>query len=217
MNMHWLTYLVPRVVVKTGSPYNREIRVLMESGKYKLLVNGARESGAYIEGLWRTAFRSFAMTSSTGVKNILVFGIAGGTVIHLLAKLYPAAAITGVDIDAVMIGIGEKYFGLSKVPHLTCVCIDAQEYVKTYKGVGFDLVIIDVFIGPDIPDFVLSEDFQKKVRRMMRKNGSLVINYLREPGYEKKAMELSDLLGSIYTKVVSVDTHNNRFFLANSL
>lgn len=215
--MNWLSYIFPQIIVKTSSPYNRDIRVLMESGKHKLLANGARESGAYIERLWRTAFRSFRLTPSAGVKNILVFGIAGGTVIHMLARLYPAAAVTGVDIDAVMIDIGKSYFGLSGVHNLTCVCADAEVYAKTYKGAAFDLVIIDVFIGPDIPDFVLNADFQKKVRRMLRKDGSLVINYLREPGYEEKALELSGMLNSIYSKVVSTDTYNNRFFLANSL
>ena len=30
--MHWLTYIFPRTVLKTSSQYNRDIRVVEESG-----------------------------------------------------------------------------------------------------------------------------------------------------------------------------------------
>jgi len=87
--MSVLSYIVPRVIYKTGSRYNRKIWVVEEAGKNKLLVNGARESGPYIEGLWRYALRELLVDSSRLVQNILVLGVAGGTVIHLLHALYP--------------------------------------------------------------------------------------------------------------------------------
>lgn len=215
--MKWLTYIIPRIVLKTGSGYNRDIRVLMESGKYKLLVNGARESGVWVKGLWQVALRSFQIKTDPRVKNILVFGIAGGTVIHMLSELYPAANIIGVDIDAVMIGVGKSYFGLSAIPHLTCVCRDAVSFAEKYKGRAFDMVVLDVYIGPDVPDFVLSAGFQIKVHHMINKGGKLIINYLRRPGYESRAVALRKVLRSLYSRVISTDMQSNRFFLANSL
>ena len=217
MCMSWLSYIFPRTIARLSSPFNRSIRINEENGKYKLLANGARESGAYIEGLWQFAFERLQFPGNRKMRRILVLGTAGGTVIHMLHALFPQARITGVDIDEVMISVGKKYFALDKVPGLRLVCEDAVKFVKQYTGSRFDLIITDIFVGPDVPDFVTSPDYQRRVKKLLSGNGLTMINYLRQPGYEKRALALYDVLNSIYSYVVFADTHNNRFFLANSL
>jgi len=143
-----------------------------------------------------------------------VLGTAGGTVIHLLRELFPQSQITGVDIDEVMISVGKKYFGLSEVQNLKLICEDAKVFVKQYTGNRYDLVVTDIFVGPDVPDFVVSIDFQRGVKKILDKKGVTIINYLRQPGYEKKAPKLFTVLTSLYAKVSSADRNNNRFFLA---
>lgn len=209
--MNWLSYIYPQTVFRTSSRYNRDIRINEENGKLKLLVNGARESGEYIKGLWVHAFSRFALPE--GVKHILVLGIAGGTVIQMFHNRYTRAKIVGVDIDQTMIDIGKRYFGLDTISNLRCICADAKEFVEQTNN-RFDVVVIDLFIGPDVPDFVISLPFQRKIRRMLTKNGRVVVNYLRQPGYEEKAIKIEELLGDIYGDVETVDRYNNRFFCA---
>src|SRR3990167_7141257 len=103
--MSWLSYFYPQTVGRFTSFYNKDIRVVEEQGRYKILVNGSRQSGPYIEMLWRKALSSFSITKNLPVKRILVLGVAGGNLIHLLRKMYPSASIVGVDIDQVMIDI----------------------------------------------------------------------------------------------------------------
>ena len=143
-----------------------------------------------------------------------MLGIAGGTVIHMLHTLYPEAVITGVDIDPVIIGIGKTYFGLGAMPGFRVVRSDAGRYVARTPAGTFDCVVIDVFIGPDVPEFVLSPLFQRNVKKLLTPKGFVLINYLRQPGYETRAVMLLSLLQSMYKKVVSDDIYNNRFFLA---
>ena len=212
--MHWLSYLFPITIFKTSSPYNKDIRILEESGMYKLLCNGARESGAYIALLWQHAFRSFRITPERRVKRILVLGIAGGTVIHMLHEVYPEARITGVDIDAVIIDVGKKYFGLGKLDKFRTICRDAAEYVAAGKHEEFDCIVVDIFTGPDVPDFVLAESFERNVKKMLAPGGHVLINYLRQAGYENKAHKLHTLLQTLYKYVHVDDIYNNRFFLA---
>ncbi|HLD24807.1 MAG TPA: fused MFS/spermidine synthase [Patescibacteria group bacterium] len=209
--MNWLSYLSPQTVLRTSSRYNRDIRINEERGRQKLLVNGARESGEYIEGLWKFAFSRFHLPKQA--KNVLILGVAGGTVIRMLSQLYPKARITGVDIDEVMINIGKTYFGLNDISQATLVCDDAKNFITKTKE-RFDAVIVDVFIGPDVPDFVLTEDFQKNVKNILSKTGGVMINYLRQPGYEEKATKLEHVLQNLYDEVRSVDRYNNRFFYA---
>ena len=203
--MTWLSLLFPQTILRTSSPYNRDIRINEERGRFKLLVNGARESGENIEGLWKFAFGRLSI--SKHVKSILVLGVAGGTVIHLFHEMFPQASIVGVDIDPVMIDIGKKYFGLGDIPELRLIAQDALEFVN--RDGHYDLVVVDLFIGPEVPDFVISTAFEQKVRRLC---GLLLINYLRQPGYEEKVKKLEGLLKKLYAQVVTVDRYNNRFF-----
>lgn len=212
--MNWLSYIFPKTIARLSSPYNRDIRINLESNRYKLLVNGARESGAYIEGLWRFAFDTLGI-SLHPAKNILVLGVAGGTAIHLLHAMYPASQIIGVDIDQVMIDVGRKYFGLGNLPSLHLIRNDAGAFVTSYKGHRFDIIIVDLFIGPDVPDVVLSSAFQQNIQSCLTKDGRVMINYLKEPGYEKKALVLQKVLRRFYRNVTFVDRYNNRFFLAS--
>lgn len=206
---------MPQTVLRTRSRFNRDIRVNLERGEYKLLVNGARESGEYIRKLWEYAFDTFDYPGTFSPKHIVVFGLAGGTVVHMLRAIHPQAVIIGVDIDRKMIDIGKKYFGLADISDLRYVHADARSYVKSHKGTQFDCAVIDLFVGPDIPDFVVSEQFQNDVRRIVAKDGRVMVNFLREPGYEKKADMLCAILSSVYPVVTSCDRYNNRFFLAH--
>lgn len=212
--MRWLSYLVPQTVAIVSSPYNALIRINLESGQYKLLVNGARESGQYIRELWKHAFSTLGMPISRPMKKILVLGVAGGTVIHMLHDMYPEANITGVDIDQVMIDVGKKYFGLGDIKNLHCVRDDAKVFIRSYKGKPFDLIVIDIFIGPDVPDFVTSLSFESTVKKILSKQGRTIINYLQQPGYEEKAPKLKKILRTLYKTVRHVNRFNNRFFLA---
>lgn len=213
--MNWLTYIIPRLVFRTKSPYNRDIRVIEESGKNKLLVNGSSESGEFVRRLWSSAFLALGVGEThTKVSRILVLGVAGGTVIHMLRRLYPQAAVVGVDIDKTMIGIGKKFFGLGTVHSLKLVCDDAKHYVKMYKGDPFDCIVADVFIGSDSPSFLERADFHTQIKRMLTRHGYLLVNYAFRIGAEDVSLELRTALSALYPVVRQHTTRYNRFFLA---
>ena len=213
--MSWTTYIVPRVVAKFSSPFNRDIRILEEKGKRKLLVNGSRQSGEYIRELWQYAFCTFGVIPSPDVKNILVLGIAGGNVIHLLHAIYPDATITGVDIDKRMINIGKKYFGLEALNGLTCTVGDAKNFVKNaaIKKKQWDMIVVDIFIGAQIPDFIQDPSFLSDLKHMIKPQGNIIINYLREYQYLELSEQLRIQLEKIFRSVSETDINFNRFFM----
>ncbi len=207
----WVKKLFPETIARFSTKYNHDIRVVKERGTHKLLVNGSRQSGEYIERLWQHAFSEFGIIPAPGIRSILVLGVAGGTVIHLLRAIYPDASIHGVDIDAKMIEIGKKHFGLGYVPKLTMVTSDANLFVKTQKR-QWDMIVVDLFVGATIPPFVGDDAFLKDIKRLLVPHGKLVINYLYELEYKK----LSDLffvkLQSNFPHVRDVKIYYNRFF-----
>lgn len=177
------------------------------------MVNGIHQSSEYIRGFWTYAVEHLHVASISPHNQILILGVAGGTIIHILSKKFPKAVLTGVDIDAVMIEMGKKYFGLEEMRNLSFVCADARSYVgKTKKK--FDLVVVDIYIARDLPDFLLDQVFLKNIRSILAPRGYVLINYLRDGEYEKKAYILEKKLRNIFKIVHHTNYLNNRFFLA---
>lgn len=214
--MSWQSFIFPRTKLITSSKYNPLIRVNEEYGQYKLLVNGSRQSGMYIQKLWREALKNLAITPDLPIHSILVLGVAGGTVIHELHELYPQARITGVDIDEVMLQIGKKYFRLDKIPRLSLKNANAEEFISkaVYVKEKYDLIVIDLFIGRNIPDFVAQKEFLQKIKTLISPSGTLLINYLRELAYAEKSEELLFTLKSLFSVVRDTKIARNRFFVA---
>ncbi len=201
------SYLIPRTVARYSTPYNKDIRILEEKGHYKLLVNGARQSGEFIRFLWQEAFAALGVIPEPKIRKILVLGVAGGTVITLLHAMYPEAVITDVDIDEKMIEIGKKYFGLSTYK---LVVADAGDFVR--RPGRWDMIVVDLFVGAAIPPFVGEDPFLNHIARILSPGGTLLVNYLYELEYKRLSDIFRTKLQKIFPRVSDTKIHYNRFF-----
>ncbi len=212
--MSWLSYLLPRTFLKTSSIYNDDIRVIEDAGALRLLVNGSRQSDPSISALWREAIKKFDVSSHAEVDDLLVLGVGGGTVISLLTGLFPAVRVTAVDIDPAILSIAKTFFHLDTLPQVKLVCADARKFVHVPKAHSYDMVVVDLFIGRIIPEFVSSPAWYRRIRRLLRPGGLLLINYLQEAGYGKKSSRLKTELRRQFSIVRDLPAGNNRFFMA---
>lgn len=216
--MSFILSLYPQTVLRKSSHHNADIRVIREWVGYKLLVNGSPQSGSYIRMLWSRAIRKFRIDRIQHVDSILVLGVGGGTVIEMLAKHFPNASITAIEIDQVIIRIAKQYFEIDKHPNVHLVRADANAYVRELarKKKVFDLVIVDVFIGPKIPEFVSLPTFLNLLQAITQTHGCVLINYLRELEYQEKSDALIVRLRALWRYVEDMKLYNNRFFLART-
>lgn len=198
---------------RDSSEYNKDIRVIIESGKKKLLVNGIQQSGPKIDGFWNFAFANVPLPQKDAVSSILVLGVGGGTVIRKLRHYYPKAKIVGVDIDKAIVEISQSHFGLSNVDRLRLNISDAKVYVAKTKQ-KFDFVIIDLYIGRDIPAFESSEVFIRNLKRILRPGGHVLFNYLHDGQYRLWAARLGKRLKSVFSQVATAELPYNLFFMA---
>lgn len=204
----------PKILFQTSSRYNPDIRVVREWGGNKLLVNGSRQSGPYIRTLWQRAFRACNLRTPQDIRSILVLGLGGGTVIELLSGRYPRADITAVDIDQTIIDIAKQYFQIDTISRLRMLRKDASKYIHTTRH--FDMIIVDLFIGREIPSFVSSVSFYRNLKKMLRRSGVLMLNFLRELEYQKKADALLLRLKRTFPEVDDFPIANNRFFFCHT-
>jgi spermidine synthase len=84
-----------------------------------------------------------AFLINTPPKNILLLGLGGGTLVHLIRLFFPSAHITCVDIDKEHIKIAKRFFKIPK-HNVTVIKGDAYSVLKASKQ-DYDWIIDDVF------------------------------------------------------------------------
>ena len=146
-------------------------------GEIRLIVDGAVQSVAVPadetpHGYWR------ALLPVRRPASVLILGLGGGTVVHLLRRLWSPISITGVDNDAQVLVLARRHFGLEG-ENTTIVEADAREYVRGCRQ-RFDLVIVDLFQGEEIAGFVGQREFIRRARSLVSAGGTLVWNLHRD-------------------------------------
>ena len=104
-------------------------------------------------------------------ENVLILGYGFGTVAELIRRVWGAdVAITGVD----QLAVDARYLEYKLLTQ------DAYDYVRECTdGVikkRYDYVVIDLFNGKLVPEFVFEVDFAKRIREMTKR--LLAINVL---------------------------------------
>jgi spermidine synthase len=163
------------------------------SGYTTLFVDGLIQSGVIMESVWRHALKSF-LPKSVHPQSVLLLGLAGGSSARLINRYFPHAQITAVEIDPQMVEIGRKHFHLSKVKNLRIHLQPAEKYIaKLNPRTHFDLVLVDCFVGPIIPDVFFEDIFWRKIKQNCR---FVFLNRL----YYKEEIRRTDQILSKLTK-----------------
>jgi len=80
---------------------------------------------------------------NTPPKRILLLGLGGGTLVHLIRQFFPLAHMTCIELDKQHIAISKKWFKLPK-KNVTLIEGDAYEFMRTTTN-SFDWIVDDVF------------------------------------------------------------------------
>lgn len=79
----------------------------------------------------------------TPPKDILLLGLGGGTLVHLIRRFFPDAHMTCIELDKQHINIAKKWFKLPK-ENVTLIEGDAYDFMQTTRD-SFDWIVDDVF------------------------------------------------------------------------
>ncbi|MBI2008549.1 hypothetical protein HYS82_02735 [Candidatus Amesbacteria bacterium] len=196
----------PKVIEEFDSKYSGKIRVMQAWG-YKYVSTGYwTQSGGIIKEVWAPAFKKIHAPKNT---SWLILGLATGTI----AKMIPRPAkIIGVEIDPVMLAIGKKYFDLAKIPDLEIVQLDAKRYTQNTKN-HFDYILVDLYCVDQLPEFVYSRKFIKKIKTIGR---TTVFNHLfHTPDRKKAAEELLGIVKQYYSHIIMLRSLTNLLIICS--
>jgi spermidine synthase len=209
----FVSCIFSRTLEVSHSPVNDQISVV-DSGMDKTLrVNGITQSGGYVEKLLRKSVAVLADAHKEDVRNILLLGVGGGTILPLLQTQYPSARIDAVDRDPEILRLGRKYFGLNTYQKISFLVADAREYVL-HPGaqLKYGLVIVDLYIGNDVPVFATQAPFLRNVKNTVRDNGMMMMNYFSFRNQPEKSKILQNRLSEIYSHVAEKHILKNIFY-----
>lgn len=179
--------------------------VVRRSGGLELRVDGTfasfyRPDTPLTGSVWDALAAPLLALPPAQRRRVLVVGLGGGSAARLVRALAPRARIVGVEIDAEVVALARRWFGLGELG-IEVVQADAADYLARCRR-RFDAVLEDVFVGPGRavrkPDWMLEHGLANAAARVAR-GGVLASNALDE------APAVARVLGSLFPRCVRID------------
>jgi spermidine synthase len=214
MVQKFLSYFIPISIKKFNSEISKSLEVTWNNGELVLDSKNTNYSYGSLQRILRKGLKYIGFERIKNFENILVLGVAGGSVIKTLVdEVKFSGKITGVEIDTKVVEIANNYFGLNKIPNCKIVVDDAFEFVLKTKE-KYDLIIIDVFQDTTMPNFLFEDFFINRINFLLNINGFILFNTMvitkndevRNQLYKTKFDKNYSL--RMYPKV---ETHNELF------
>ena len=208
-----VTVLGQKILDEKDSPINGHIVVVKNAGLgVYIQVEGLTQSGSVVYDIWNTVLKKVRKEKSV-VDDCLVLGLGGGSAAKLVRKYWKNASIVGVDIDPVFVEFGEKYMGLDRVGADIRIQ-DGIEFIKENKK-KYDLILVDMYVGYEVPESFTKPSFIKDIKDMLNKNGLAVFNRLYFDDKRKLAEQFYNKLEKEFEKVECFYPEANVMFICS--
>jgi len=209
-----VTKPVPGLVSETESFFNF-IQVVDDSNGWRLLTvnEGQAYQSAYRSdrvltgGIWDLFLIAPQFASSEPPKNVLLIGLAAGTIAREYTQVYPNIPIDGVELDPAIIAAGQKYFAMTQ-PNLRAIAADGRSYLERRAGV-YDVIAVDAYRQPYIPFHLTTVEFFSAVRDHLTPRGVVALNAARTRNDYRLVNALAATMRQVFPRVYLVDHPNN--------
>ena len=211
------SYLLPLNIFQQKSEISHSLEITWANGQLVLDSKNTNYSYGSLQRILRMGLKRIGFETIKSMSNILVLGVAGGSVIKTLVdEIDFKGKITGVEIDSKIIEIANQYFKLNEITNLEIVIDDAFEFVLKTKST-YDLIIIDVFQDTIMPNFLFETFFTNRIGMLLNSKGFLLFNTMclsneHEIRNEKYSSNFPEKQFSIQ-KMKRVEQHNEIFII----
>jgi spermidine synthase len=218
---------------KTTSDTHYEIRTAGHSRR--LYTNGVCHSQHHPKrthsgGMWSLLMLPAFFRSPARVRRVLVLGVGGGSVIHLLQRFVAPVEIIGIELNRIHLQVAHQFFGIKK--NMAALhCADAVQWLKDYDGPAFDMIIDDLFGNNTNLERAVPADtpWCKTLLKNLNRSGILVMNFIgtkalrnsaciADPGIARHFKSVFQLSLPAYENAIGVflgTAHNSKDLRAN--
>ena len=217
---------MPRVIYNVESELNGRIRVVEVGSTRKIFVGNFiqsinPDSPSCSKLCWGQLVESLKKRVPE-MDKVLILGMGGGTISHLISRNYPNTEIISVEYDEVMIDIAKKFFNIDSIPNHRIINDDALRVViepENYEiSLGsLDVLIVDIFNGDKFPDLGKTGNFITAIKKLVKPGGFLVFNRIYKEEYQEDVKIFIDNLGNyikdIESEVVAGYTNSDNIII----
>ncbi len=198
----YLSYIHKIVVEKVTSKFSAELEVAIQEGKYVLNSVNANYSFASLHRVFQQALNKIKI-SDKKISSVLVLGCGAGSIPSIIYKeLGLDCKMDAIEIDEKVIALGNKYFGLDQYPNLNIIVDDAMNFANITTN-KYDLILVDLFKGINVPDQFLTQHFFEKLKSMLNPAGEILLNFVAY-NYETKQQvaTIQNKLNNVFLKEI---------------
>jgi spermidine synthase len=169
------SFIAPMKVEERTGLVTPRLEIYLSKGRYVLDAVRVNYSFGGLDTVFRKAFSQFDVQDRE-IANALILGFGAGSVASILCEEYKKAVhLTGVEKDPVVIELAKKYFQLEKYKNLSLHLEDAGAFVARCDQ-RFDLIVVDVFVGVEVPPQFKQEKFLSGLGRLLAAQGICFFN-----------------------------------------
>jgi len=210
-----ISFVYPIKIKKVPSERSGALEITLVNGKLVIDSENANYSYGSLQKVLKKGLLHIGADKLKKLENILVLGVAGGSVIQTLRNDFKVnTQITGVEIDPEINYLANEYFKLSNTIDLELITADAFEYIKKPHA-KYDLIIIDIFNDTKMHDELFESSFWINIRNNLTNNGLCLFNSIYISKKEaKRNQQLANDLTPFYSSLNRIKTHQiNELFV----
>ncbi len=178
-------------VIVTESPNGRTLLLDTESNSYVDLADPTVLQ--YLYAKW--VAKVIDATALPGrPRNMVVIGGGGGTLPRWLLATRPGSHAEVLEVDGELVKLDERRLGLKLSPALKVKVGDARMTLHDLPSKSADIIIGDAFSGLTVPWHLLTQEWTKDVRRVLKPGGLYLINVIDLRPNKLLKAELATLL-----------------------
>lgn len=136
------------------------------------LIQNTVDSNQRSLSFYTYALEALAHAYQPQLHNVLMLGLGAGIVPSRLAR--EGAHVEVVEIDPSSVQVAQRYFGFD-AKRVTTHQADARAYVSACAP-RHDVVLVDLFQGDGTPDYLITREFFRDLRRCLKPGGIAVFN-----------------------------------------
>ncbi len=183
------------------------------------LVQNVVDSNNQSMSLYTYALEALSYAYRPELRSALVLGIGAGMVPMRLAGR--GVRVDTVDIDPASLRAASEVFGFDATK-VHAHQADARTFLRECSN-GYDVVIVDLFHGDGVPDYLVTRDFFRDLKRCLGKSGIAVFNTFADLDYPRPYAHFLTTLRAelpfiaLYRPDYGLANHINSFVVAGNL
>jgi spermidine synthase len=119
---------------------------------------------------------------------VLALGMGGAVLPQFLTRTFPGCEVDIVERRATVVKVARDYFHLVPSPILRTHVMDAGQFVRTWGGRPFDLVLVDLHDPDGMAPVVHEPDFFPACARLLARRGVASTNIWTQSGSTTSAL-----------------------------